>query len=166
MQRPRRDESSISWENLAGTTWGASETILKQVYQSTVRPHLEYGASAWMTAAKTHQHTLEKVQNQALRIMTGSMRSTPIAKMEQVTGLPPLKTRWKSKAMVQYTKVKALEDHPMHDREKKLESDRLGRSNFLREAKKLQRAHQDCQLKWNLYNSQVISLPGNMSLET
>ena len=128
---------------LAGTTWGASETILKQVYQSTVRPHLEYGASAWMTAAKTHQHTLEKVQNQALRIMTGSMRSTPITKMEEIIGLPPLKTRWKSKTMVQHTKIKALEDHSMHDREKELESGRLKRSNFMREAKEFQRIHQD-----------------------
>ena len=128
---------------LAGTTWGASGKILKQVYQSTVRPHLEYGASAWMTAAQTHQHTLEKVQNQALRIMTGSMRSTPIVKMEQTAGLPPLKTQWKSKAMAQYTKVKALEDHLMHGRAEQLGSGRLKRSNFLREAKGLQRAHQD-----------------------
>ena len=128
---------------LAGTNWGANEKILKQVYQSTVRPHLEYGASAWMTAAQAHQNTLEKVQNQALRIITGSMRSTPIAKMEQVTGLPPLKTRWKSKAMAQYTKVKALGDHPMHSRAEQLGSGRLARSNFLRETKKLQRVHQD-----------------------
>ena len=101
---------------LAGTTWGASEKILKQVYQSTVRPHLEYGASAWMTTAQTHQNTLGKVQNQALRIMTGSMRSTPIAKMEEVTGLLPLKTRWNRKAMAQHTKIKALGDHLMHSK--------------------------------------------------
>ena len=126
---------------LAGTTWGASEKILKQVYQSTVRPPLEYGASAWMTAAKTHQHTLEKVQNQALRIMTGSMR--PITKMEETIGLPPLKTRWKNKTKVQHTKIKALEDHSMHDREKELDSGRLKRSNFMREAKEFQRIHQD-----------------------
>ena len=75
---------------LAGTTWGANGKILKQVYQSTVRPHLEYGASAWMKATKSHQQTLEKVQNQALRIMSGSMRSTPITNMDQATGLPTL----------------------------------------------------------------------------
>ena len=66
---------------LAGATWGASEKILKQVYQSTVRPNLEYGASAWMATAQTHQNTLGKVQNQALRIMTGSMRHAGIAKL-------------------------------------------------------------------------------------
>ena len=31
-----------------------------------------------MTAAKTHQNSLDKTQNQALRIVTGVMKSTPI----------------------------------------------------------------------------------------
>ena len=141
---------------LAGTTWGANEKILKQVYQSTVRPHLEYGAGAWMTTAQTHQNTLGKVQNQALRIMTGSMRSTPIAKMEEVTGLPPLKTRWNSKAMAQHTKIKALGDHLMHSRANQNNKSRLGRSNFLRETRKLQRVHQD-QLPANVEPIQTTS---------
>ena len=34
---------------LAGTTWGASEKILKTVYQGTVRPHLKYGSTTWST---------------------------------------------------------------------------------------------------------------------
>ena len=128
---------------LAGTAWGANEKILKQVYQSTVRPHLEYGASAWMTTSQTHQNTLGRVQNQGLRIITGSMRSTPITKMEEITGLPPLKTRWNSKAMVQCTKIKALGDHLMHSRADQNNQSRLGRSNFLKETRKLHRLHQD-----------------------
>ena len=141
---------------LAGTTWGASEKILKQVYQSTVRPHLEYGASAWMTAAQTHQNALEKVQNQALRVITGSMRSTPIAKMEQVTGLPSLKTRWNCKATAQLIKVQALEDHLMHSRAEQPSLGRLERSNFLKEAKKLQKVHHD-ELPKNVEPIQVTS---------
>ena len=66
---------------LAGTEWGANETVLKNVYQGAVRPHLEYGATAWASAAKTHHQTLDRVQNAALRIITGGMRSTPIEKM-------------------------------------------------------------------------------------
>ena len=56
---------------LAGTKSGANKKILKYVYQRNVRPHLEYGSSSWMTAVKTHHHNLEKVHNQALRIITG-----------------------------------------------------------------------------------------------
>ena len=54
---------------LAGTNWGANEKVLKTVYQGAVRPHLEFGSNLWITAAKTHQQTLDRVQ----RIITGAM---------------------------------------------------------------------------------------------
>ena len=38
-------------ENLSRTHWGANSKILKAVYKGAVRPALEYGASAWVTAA-------------------------------------------------------------------------------------------------------------------
>ncbi|CAC5390305.1 unnamed protein product [Mytilus coruscus] len=78
---------------LAGTKLDANDKILKSVYQGNVRPHLEYGSSSWMTAAKSHHQTLHKVQNQALQIITGAMKSTPIKSMEEITNIPPLKTR-------------------------------------------------------------------------
>ena len=78
---------------LAGTKWGANEKVLKSVYEGNVRTNLEYGSSAWMTAAKSHHQTLDKVQNQALRIITGAMKSTPIASMEEITNIPPLSKR-------------------------------------------------------------------------
>ena len=49
---------------LAGTTWGASEKMLKTVYQGTGRPHLEYGSTTWSTTAKTNQQALDKFQKQ------------------------------------------------------------------------------------------------------
>ena len=128
---------------LAGTEWGANERILNQVYKGTVRPHLEYGSSAYMTAAQTHRDTLEKVQNQALRIITGAVRSTPIEKMQQITGIPPLKQRRNSKALIQFIKAKAMKEHPMHDRTENLGPSRLHRSNFIRESKTLQRSIQE-----------------------
>ena len=128
---------------LAGTQWGANEKILKNVYQGTVRLHLEYGSSSWMTAAQSHKQTLDRVQNQALRIITGAMRSTPIEKMEHTTGIPPLMKRWKSKALIEYTKAKASEDHLMHKRTKEPSSGRLKRSNFMRDTRALQRSFQE-----------------------
>ena len=89
---------------LAGTKWGANEKVLTSVYEGNV--HLEYGsiASAWMTAANSHHQTLDKVQNQALRIITGAMKSTPVASMEEITNIPPLSKRRQCKAMIQATK--------------------------------------------------------------
>ena len=51
---------------LTGSSWGANQKTLRTVYESTVRPHLEYGSTAWSTATKTSLQTVDKVQNQAL----------------------------------------------------------------------------------------------------
>ncbi|KAK7093816.1 hypothetical protein V1264_007506 [Littorina saxatilis] len=127
---------------LAGTSWGANEEILKRVYQGAVRPHLEYGSTAWSAAAKTHQQTLDRVQNQALRIITGSMRSTPIKAMEEVAAIQPLSQRRDAKVMVQTEKFKCLPAHPMKKRMNNLTKNRLKRSSFLHESKRLAREHQ------------------------
>ena len=75
---------------LTGTRWGANEKTLRTVYEGSVLNQIEYGSTAWSSAAKTNLQRLDKVQNQAMRIITGAMRSTPIAAMEEVTGIQPL----------------------------------------------------------------------------
>ena len=58
-------------KKLAGTKWGASSTILRQVYTGNVRPVLEYGSAAWATAAHTNTNRLAKVQNKSMHLITG-----------------------------------------------------------------------------------------------
>jgi hypothetical protein len=96
---------------LAGTNWGAHEKILKTVYLGTVRPILEYGSSAFMTTAKTNQHRLDKIQNKALRIITGAMKLTPIKAMENSTAITPLAKRRETKILIQTRKYLFLPDH-------------------------------------------------------
>ncbi|XP_041374190.1 uncharacterized protein LOC121387231 [Gigantopelta aegis] len=127
---------------LAGTSWGANETILKRVYQGTVRPHLEYGSSAWSTTAETNQQALDKVQNQALRIITGSMKSTPIKDMEKTAAIQPLGERRDAKIMIQAEKFRYLPNHPMKQRMDGLTKNRLKRSSFIHQSRRLTREHQ------------------------
>ena len=127
-----------SMRKLAGTTWGANEKILKQVYHGNIRPSLEFGSGAYMSAATSQLNNLEKVQNQALRVITGAMRSTPIEKMQKITGIQPLRKRMESKALMMFTKAKALKDHPMHERTKQRGQGRLKRTSFMGQAKALQ----------------------------
>ena len=128
---------------LAGTTWGASEKILKTVYQGTVRPHLEYSSTAWSTSAKTNLKALDTVQNQALRIITGAMKSTPIREMEKLTGIQPLCQRREEKTLMQAEKYKCLPNHPMKQKLEGLTKNRLKRSSFVHESKRLLRQHQE-----------------------
>ena len=126
---------------LTGSTWGANEKTLKTVYQGSVRPHLEYGATAWSTAAKTNLQAIDKVQNQALRIITGAMKSTPITAMEEVTGIQPLKTRRDMKILIQAEKFKCQQGHPMKERMGKPSRSRIQRDNFVSKAKNLGKDH-------------------------
>ena len=63
---------------LTGTTWGADSPILTKVYRATVRPTMEYASTMWGTAAKTNKSRLDKVQNMALRVTLGAMKTTPV----------------------------------------------------------------------------------------
>ena len=88
------------------TTWGAYAQIVKTVYEGSVRPVLEYSSTAWSTTANTNQQFLDKIQNQALRIITGAMKSTPITFMVQATAIQPLQQRRQVKVLLQAEKYK------------------------------------------------------------
>ena len=93
-------------KKLASTAWGADASTLKRLYTGRVRPVLEYGMAAWGTTAKTNMDTMSKVQNQAARIITGSMRSTPIQELETFTRLQPLLDSCHEKLLTQAVKLK------------------------------------------------------------
>ena len=70
-------------KNFAGTTWGADSSILTKIYTATVRPTMEYASTTWGTAAKTNNSRLDKVQNMAVRVILGAMKTTPVRDMEK-----------------------------------------------------------------------------------
>ena len=129
-------------KKLAGTTWGADAATLKKLYIGRVRPVLEYGMSAWSNAAKTNIDRVSKVQNQAARIITGAMRSTPIEELETITGLQPMSDRQDQKTLMQAAKFKRL-NHPMKERMARPTRGRLKRESFVQQSRKLERQYRD-----------------------
>ena len=112
-------------KKLAGTDWGANGKILSRAYTGYVRPALEYGMSAWGTAAKSNTQKTSKIQNRNLRIITGGMNTTPITEMETCTGLPSMEERKNEKILTQYAKFKCLESHQMNQRLSRPTKERL-----------------------------------------
>ena len=114
--------------------------------------------AAWGTTAKTN---MDKVQNQAARIITGSMRSTPIQELETITGLQPLLDRCHEKLLTQAAKFKRLSGHPMEKRKYKPPRGRLKTENFVHQADVL---NKDTETFWNKtpkrFPSALRSLPG------
>ena len=102
-----------------------------------MRPVLEYSSPAWSTTAKTNQQSLDKIQNQALRIISGAMKSTPITFMEQTTAIKPLQQRRQPTSF--FKQRKCLPDHPMKEKVESRTKNRIKRSSFTHEIKKLQK---------------------------
>ena len=95
--------------------------------------------SAWGSTGPSNFQKIKKVQNQGLRLITDSLRSTHIAATESITGLQSLEQRRDTKILTQLSIFTSLKNHPMHSKIEKKHSKSLKRSNFLESARTLQK---------------------------
>ena len=80
-------------KRLASTTWGANKDTLRQMYIGYVRSVMDYGSSIQTIASNSSTSSLDRVQNQAGRLICGGFRSTPSAACEIDANLEPLDIR-------------------------------------------------------------------------
>lgn len=79
-------------KSLSKISWGADPKILLMLYKSLVRSHFEYGFLCFGSVHKLVDK-LDKIQNNALRLITGAFKTTPINAMQLECNLPPIKIR-------------------------------------------------------------------------
>ena len=132
---------------LAGTSWGADSSILTKVYAATVRPTTEYASTTWGTADKTNKSRLDKIQNLALRVILGAVKTTPVHGMEKtpanVEPLETLERRRSLKILIQGEKLRRLPSHPLHTNLAQPTKNLLKRQSLNHQYKELSRTHQD-----------------------
>ena len=102
-----------SLKTLANRTYGADAIILKRLYLAIVRPIMEYGAPLIMSMSKTNFTHLQRIQNEAMRIILGAHRSTPIKYLEVETDLIDMKTRFQQLTAQYYARTSTRRNHPM-----------------------------------------------------
>lgn len=78
---------------LSGSGWGIHPRHLRRLYISLIRSRMDYGCFLYDSSAKSNVYKLEKIQNSALRIIGGFIRSTPIHVMESELCIYPLHLR-------------------------------------------------------------------------
>jgi len=78
---------------LKGTSWGARKSPLLTIYQCLVRALLEYGMEAYFFSARSHMDSLVKLPNEALRLCTGAMQSTPKMCLQHACNEMPLELK-------------------------------------------------------------------------
>ena len=104
---------------------------------------MEYASTTWGTAAKTNKSRLDKIQNMALRVILGAMKTTPVHDMEKTANVEPLERRRSLKILFQGEKLRRLPSHPLHTNLAQPTKNRLKRQSLNHQYKELSRTHQD-----------------------
>ena len=58
--------------------WGADQKLMKMIYNAQVRSRLDYGSIVYMSASETNLKLISSIPTEALRIITGAFKTTPI----------------------------------------------------------------------------------------
>ena len=99
---------------IAGREWGADRRTLLQLYTSLIRPILDYNGFLYDDIASSQIDSLQVVQNTALRIVTGAMRTTNTYNLHIDTNLPTLERRRKYLLLRYYLRCLARPANPAY----------------------------------------------------
>jgi hypothetical protein len=78
---------------LSHTEWGWKKHDLKVIFNAFIRSKLFYAAPAWQPwLSKTRYEELDRVQNKAMRIMSGQYKSTPVEALRAETDCQSFQT--------------------------------------------------------------------------
>ena len=93
-------------KKLATTEWGSDKATLRSLYLGYVRSSLEYGAALMTSCSAANLKQLDRIQNSAVRFISGGMRSTPTSACEVHADIGPLGLRRGKATMELYEKCK------------------------------------------------------------
>ena len=100
-------------KRLATTTWGANKETLRNLYLGYVRSAMEHALPLQSIASTRTAASLDTVQNQALRLVCGGMRTSPTAACEIDARVEPLDLRRERAVLESVERYCRLEpDHP------------------------------------------------------
>ena len=100
-------------KRLASTNWGADKMTLRSLYLGYVRSVLDYNIVLQNSCSKATKQSLDKIQNHALRLICGGMKSSPTSACEISADVEPLEYRRKKAALELYERAKRMEPkHP------------------------------------------------------
>ena len=72
-------------KSLHSTPWRHDKQAMTTFYKTFIRAAMEYASEVWSSAALTNLKKVDTLQSNALRIITGAHRSTPIRVLEADT---------------------------------------------------------------------------------
>src|SRR6266568_3835348 len=98
--------------SITGQTWGGGKKVLLTLYRALVLSVIDYGCQALTSAPSYVKAKLTIIQNKALRICCGSMRSTANASIEIECGIMPLDLRREQLSLKYAVKINQQNNNP------------------------------------------------------
>ena len=97
-------------KRLAGTKWGCATSTLNSTYKTYVKPVMKYCCGALITAPQQKIMKLEHLHNQAMRMITGTVKPTPITSLLLCTSNMDFKSEIIESALKIHEKLNSLQD--------------------------------------------------------
>ena len=97
---------------IIGQKWGADQSSLLKVYRAFIRAKLDYGAVVYGSASKSALNSLNGIVTEALRICTGSFKTTPIATLHILANEMDPQHRREYLSLRYYYKIKSYISNP------------------------------------------------------
>ena len=130
-------------KRLASSKWGADKANLRQIYLGYVRSVLEHSLALQNICSKSVVDKLDKVQNGAVKFISGGMKSAPIAACEVDSNIEPLVYRREAAALEMVERYRRSDgtnpNKQITDQWKP--NDRLKQKSVLKIEKELQEKH-------------------------
>ena len=126
-------------------SWGWRAHLLMIIYKGGIRSVMDYCAGGWQPwVSVTNMDRLEKLQNEALRIVTGQLRTTPTEALRCEANLSSYADHAKDLWSIAYEKGLRLPiDNPRASSLQQSTRHRLVRSSLRNEGRKLTEALSD-----------------------
>lgn len=99
-------------KKLAGTSWGASASCLRTSALALVYTTAEYCCSTWLNSA--HASKIDVELNKTMRLITGTVDSTPINWLPALSNIAPPSIRRRSALKSIFNKVLNNSEIPLH----------------------------------------------------
>ena len=130
-------------KRLASSNWGADKANLRNMYLGYVRSTMEYGLALQSICSDSVQLSLDKVQNDAVKFISGGMRSSPIAACEVDSNIEPLNLRREAAVVEMVERYRRCDkDNPNREIvDKWKKDDRIKQRSIMKVEQKLQEKH-------------------------
>ena len=107
---------------ISAHSWGCHPSTLLAIYKGLVRPTIEWGNTIYAQADKRLLAKINTLQNEALRIVSGCFRTTPLNILHHSTGVQSLEIRRQTQAAKFLAKKYATINSPLIPKLKLLEA--------------------------------------------